>query len=325
MVLSIIVAIYNLGERVLPCLHSILREVNNYSDVEVLLVDDGSTDNTDVLIKKRVEGYASIHYLRKENGGLSDARNYGLRHATGNWVWFIDGDDELAEKSVFMILSAIRNNPNVDLFTFDFDKIQPNKTYHVHNNFSVKKKISGVNFLEVSFPGCTWRNVYNKTFLTQNSLCFLKGAYNEDLEFDFRVFSLANNIRYINGVIYKYKYNPTIESLSHNTASFEKMTNKFAIIHAAYKGALKTGSYIFGLRAAQIMNVILLLEYPSLNLKEKKRYIEEFDKHKNEIIYLYGNSHSLKYVIPSYILKINTPLFIVFLRFLSGLMSFLKK
>lgn len=325
MVLSIIVAIYNLGERVLPCLHSILREVNNYNDVEVLLVDDGSTDNTDVLIKKCVDGYASIHYLKKENGGLSDARNYGLRRATGDWVWFIDGDDELAEKGVFTILSVIKNNPNVDLLTFDFAKIHPNKTYQVHNSFPVKKNFGGVKFLEESFPGCTWRNVYNKSFLSQNSLQFLKGAYSEDLEFDFRVFSVAKNIRYINTVIYKYVCNHSIESLSHTTASLEKMTNKFAIIHAAYKGALKTGSYIFGLRAAQIMNMILLGEYPSLNSKEKQRYMEEFDKRKNEIIYLYGNSHSLKYVIPSYVLKINTPLFIVFLRFLSGLMSFLKK
>ena len=96
--ISIIVPIYNAGEYIEQCIKSILA--NPEKDIEILLIDDGSTDNSPRICKKLLEKDSRVVYIRQENKGVSSARNHGLKAAHGKWILFVDADDTIDSNSI---------------------------------------------------------------------------------------------------------------------------------------------------------------------------------------------------------------------------------
>lgn len=96
--ITIIVPVYNVEQYLRQCMDSILNQT--YQEIEVLLVNDGSTDASDEICREYAERDNRIRYFVKENGGLSDARNYALDRATGEYVTFVDSDDFLMEQAL---------------------------------------------------------------------------------------------------------------------------------------------------------------------------------------------------------------------------------
>ena len=88
---SVIVPCYNGEKDIERCLNSIVNQT--YKKIEVIVVDDGSKDNSKELIKEYVNNYPNVNYYYKKNGGLSSARNFGLKKATGDYIAFVDSDD----------------------------------------------------------------------------------------------------------------------------------------------------------------------------------------------------------------------------------------
>ena len=89
---SVIVPVYNVEKYIDKCLKSLVNQT--LSDIEIIVVNDGSTDNSETIIKQYLEKYQNkIKYVIKQNGGLSDARNYGMKFATGEYIAFLDSDD----------------------------------------------------------------------------------------------------------------------------------------------------------------------------------------------------------------------------------------
>lgn len=96
--ISVIVPVYNVEQYLRQCLDSILNQT--YPEIEVLLINDGSTDASDEICREYAERDNRIRYFVKENGGLSDARNYALDRAEGEYVTFVDSDDFLMEQAL---------------------------------------------------------------------------------------------------------------------------------------------------------------------------------------------------------------------------------
>src|SRR5574344_203637 len=94
---SIVIPVYNTGELIIKCLDSLKKQT--MKDIEIIVVNDGATDNSDEIITNYIDKNSNmkIKYLKKENGGLSDARNYGVPYATGEYLAFIDSDDYITE------------------------------------------------------------------------------------------------------------------------------------------------------------------------------------------------------------------------------------
>ena len=89
---SIIVPVYNVEKYIDKCLQTLVNQT--LEDIEIIIVNDGSTDNSEEIIKQYLQAYKNkIKYVIKENGGLSDARNYGMKYATGEFIAFLDSDD----------------------------------------------------------------------------------------------------------------------------------------------------------------------------------------------------------------------------------------
>ncbi|MHB8789321.1 MAG: glycosyltransferase family 2 protein [Desulfobulbaceae bacterium] len=116
---SIIIPAYNLAEFLADCLLSIQKQ--SFPDFEVLVVDDGSEDGTGRIAQEFADRDNRISVLHKENGGVSSARNLGLVHATGQFVWFIDGDDYIHPESLAYLHRLIKKYPEADYVTFDYD------------------------------------------------------------------------------------------------------------------------------------------------------------------------------------------------------------
>ena len=116
MTLSIIIPIYNVADSLRRCVDSVLAQ--RISDCELLLVDDGSTDESGTIADEYAAKHANIRSFHKPNGGLSDARNFGLQHAVGRYVTFVDSDDEVAADTYALLLDALAKHAKYDIIEF---------------------------------------------------------------------------------------------------------------------------------------------------------------------------------------------------------------
>lgn len=116
MELSVIIPIYNTRDTLTRCLQSILRQ--EVGGMEVLLIDDGSTDGSGMLADELAASHPMVSVCHKPNGGLSDARNAGLRMAHGQYVTFVDADDEVAPGTYAALMGLLRLNGDTDILEF---------------------------------------------------------------------------------------------------------------------------------------------------------------------------------------------------------------
>lgn len=116
MTLSIIIPIYNVADSLRRCVDSVLAQ--RISDCELLLVDDGSTDESGRIADEYATKHANILCFHKPNGGLSDARNFGLQHAVGRYVTFVDSDDEVAADTYAPLLDTLAKHAEYDIIEF---------------------------------------------------------------------------------------------------------------------------------------------------------------------------------------------------------------
>ena len=116
MKLSIIIPIYNVENTLRRCLDSVISQ--NIDDCEIILVDDGSTDRSRIIADEYACKHPFITIYHKENGGLSDARNYGLDRMNGDYVTFVDSDDELSPNTLEPLLNILHNNPEYDILEY---------------------------------------------------------------------------------------------------------------------------------------------------------------------------------------------------------------
>ena len=115
---SVIVPVYNVQDYIEECLLSIMNQ--SYKEIEIVAVNDGSTDDSLLVLEKMHARDSRIIILNKENGGLSDARNYGIKHSTGDYYLFVDSDDVIHENMVEELLESLMKE-NADIAVSDME------------------------------------------------------------------------------------------------------------------------------------------------------------------------------------------------------------
>lgn len=183
MKLSVIVPVYNTEKYINRCLDSIANQT--MKDLEIIIVNDGSTDNSEEVIGKWAEKNRNIEikYFKKENGGLSDARNFGVKKATGKYISFIDSDDYI-EKNLYKNLEIYMDR-QIDLIKFKMIMVTPENKIIQELDGPTFEKINGEeafeklyaqdNFLE---PACIY--LYRKEFFEKKGFKYEVGTYHED-------------------------------------------------------------------------------------------------------------------------------------------------
>lgn len=204
MKLSIIIPVYNISSYIERCVQSCLNQDLDYADYEIIVVNDGSTDNSLSVIKPFAEKYKNVTIITQNNKGLSGARNTGLTVANGDYIWFVDGDDWIKENCL-KELTDYASHFDCDILAFDAfvitddNKQQTSKIVH-----SESPAMRGLDFLKLNILEGVWNNFFSRKLLITHKLEFVEGLIHEDAEFNIRAFSFAQNLVYLPGGFYFY-------------------------------------------------------------------------------------------------------------------------
>ena len=206
MFLSIIIPVYNVKEYLPHCVSSIIKECANI-DYEAILVDDGSTDGSDILCDKLAKEAKQFQVLHKTNGGLSDARNYGVLHAQGEYVFYIDSDDYLADGGMkIMVEAALQSKSDVICGNFYYQYSDHKTLFNPESHETITYN-GGEEALSVLIDGKQYQNfAWGKLIrkeLAQKYL-FPKGKLFEDTYWFHLILHSANHVTVINKPIIHY-------------------------------------------------------------------------------------------------------------------------
>lgn len=205
--LSVIIPVYNVRDYLVRCVDSIVSECHDIS-YEVLLIDDGSTDGSGKLCNDLSLKYASITVFHKSNGGLSDARNYGVAHAKGEYVFFLDSDDYLVEGGLMAEIKAANKNGS-DVVCGNFYYKYPNRIM-LFNTIPYKTQFfnGGEDAISTLIDGkyyqnFAWGKLIRRKLAEQNP--FPKGKLFEDTYWFHKILHQANQVTVVNQPVVYYE------------------------------------------------------------------------------------------------------------------------
>ena len=237
--LSIIIPMYNVEKYIGNCLDSILNSDLPEGDYEVIIVNDGSTDNSPIIAQKYVSRCPHFIYLTQENQGQSVARNYGVRNASGEYVWFIDSDDKI-DKNINQILNKIDELGKPDLFSFYLryvteDDVFITKAFKFPGEYN--KVLSGKEAVINGYqPSSVCVFFIKKTYLDTEELSFYPGIYHQDSEFTYRMMSHAQRVYFSEYVPYIYiKHENTVVTSTSKEKVLKKKLDDIIIIKSFQK------------------------------------------------------------------------------------------
>lgn len=206
--ISVIVPIYNVEEYLNRCLNSIINQTEK--DFELILVDDGSPDKCPQMCDEWAKKDNRIVVVHKENGGLSDARNSGLKIAKGKYIVFIDSDDWIDKQYLKFLLETITSSKSeiveCNIKRCEDDTIQDDMIYQKIDQNGIKKynaiEAMGKLIREQEFHQYVWNKIYRRD--TIGNILFEKGKTNEDEFWTYQVFGNAKTIVHIDESLYYY-------------------------------------------------------------------------------------------------------------------------
>ena len=192
---SIIVPVYKVEEYIDKCVMSILNQT--FTDFELILVDDGSPDNCPKLCDEYAKRDSRVKVIHKPNGGVSSARNEGIKVAKGDYIWFVDSDDYVEEHSLEKLYKYIIETP-ADLYVFE----------HGFNEFYDVKDMNGLlcdHYYRYDFGFEPWNKIYKWSLISDNKLFFdTEEKVGEDLLFNINYYTKMKSCLFISEKLYHY-------------------------------------------------------------------------------------------------------------------------
>lgn len=196
---SVIIPVYNVENYIEECVESVINQT--LKEIEIIIVNDGTKDNS----IKKIEKYLSnprVILINKENGGVSSARNTGLKIARGEYISFIDSDDFIEPT---MLEKLYNEGEGMDIVFSNFARIDGFGNIEIEkNNFENLEIKEGSYFYNIEL-GYIWNKIYNHKFLKEYNIKFKENMLMEDLLFSLKVFSIAKKVKYLDKVYYYYR------------------------------------------------------------------------------------------------------------------------
>lgn len=206
--ISIIIPVYNVEEYISRCLDSVYDQDIEEDNYEVIIVNDGTTDNTMKIVQKYALKHQNIIQINKENGGVSSARNVGIEKSIGKYILFLDADDAIKEKVLDAILIEMENFPVEFLILNSFeidDKLKSKREVYKFPHYLSGITVSGTNaFNKGYFRGSVCGVVFEKQFFQKYCIRFREDLRNsEDTLFMAKCFIYGSCLRHSNLNLYK--------------------------------------------------------------------------------------------------------------------------
>ncbi|WP_104472345.1 glycosyltransferase [Acinetobacter indicus] len=299
---SFIIPVYNV-ERFLPeCIESILNQ--SFTDYEILLIDDGSTDNSLEICRYYEKKDERIKALTKPNAGLSHTRNVGLNIATGEYIFFLDSDDHLEKQGTCLGEVHVHLlESSADIFMFDLIRfsVDENDKYCLHDNFFREKVIfiDGVEeiFNKKIYTTSACNKIIKKSLIDIKGLRFLEGVLSEDLSWCAELLKYPFSMQYTNMELYFYRQNRGGSIMSEiSKKHIMDIYKQLVIFSSDFKG--KSNEYLKNYLSLNYLNCLrLMCIHSEFSLMELVRLMKPMS------FYLagYGNS---KIILLNYTSKI---------------------
>lgn len=282
MKVSFILPIYNVEKYLGECVESLLQQT--YRDFEVVLVDDGSPDNSPALCDAYAEKDSRVRVVHKQNGGLSDARNAGLAVAKGDYVIFVDSDDFWVGKdSLQQLMEVVDAHPECDFISFNCSYYyQDTKTYKKWVAFDEKLAIpadkdTAMRSLVASgtMPMSAWLKVISRKSLLDMGLVFQKGILSEDIPWFIDLLEGCKKCMFVNHYVYAYRQN--VSGSITNTPGERSFNSLFYIVKSEIekiKGrnfSLEAIDALYSFIAYEFCILLAMLDYLPSEIQNKNR------------------------------------------------------
>lgn len=294
--LSVIIPVYNVEKYIEDCLYSVLNQT--FKEIEIILVNDGSTDNSALIIEQIGQEDDRIKIIKQKNQGLGSARNTGIKHSTTPYLIFIDSDDFI-EKNMIEVLYTLAIRNDSDIVKCRYIKVKENgyksaivsSLWEDNNRKTFFKNILSLNYLSVS-----WDAIYKKSLFTENNLYF-PDMYYEDVGFCFKLFYYAKKVDFSNDILYNWRQR---EGSITRTVNKKQIKDIFKIFDITYDflqqhDCYKTYEKEFICRCMKQYNsLIKKVEYFSNNdTKKIKKYFSYIQKKLKTSLYFNDKNISL--------------------------------
>jgi glycosyltransferase involved in cell wall biosynthesis len=215
---SIIIPVYN----VLPYLHACVSSVlgQSYTDFELILINDGSTDGSGHLCDQLALSDPRIRVIHQKNRGLSGARNAGIDTATGKYIIFLDSDDFWHDNGVLARLAQRLSLTAADVLSFNYVKYDGHAAFSPYFSAETMPKDTGDSFAYLSRLGlwiaCAWNKVIRRSLFSGGELRFIEGITSEDMDWCIRLALKARSYDYLNtvGLCYRQRAVSISQSIS---------------------------------------------------------------------------------------------------------------
>ena len=309
--ISVIVPVYNNEKYIGKCIESILKQ--KMQDFEIIIVNDGSTDDSEKVINKYLTLYMEkIKYYKKENGGISSTRNFGINKATGDYICFVDSDDYISDDLFEKLDKYIHKQ--IDIIKYKCIKVDENFKEIERIDGPVFKCCNGQDAFDKLFSNdvlidTVWLCLYRREFFLNNNLFFPEGKYHEDWAIVPYSIVCAESI--ISTDIFGYYYVQSYDSITRNNKD-EKIFKRACDMLEHYDNLVKKINNDSIRKSTQdnfkiYMSNCLILKLEELPEKYHKQYIEELKKRK---IVDNFKVKSIKQFIKKVLLRLNIKLYL---------------
>ena len=276
--ISVIVPAYNVEKYIKTCLDSLINQT--YSNFEIIVINDGSTDQTEEILRS-YQSNPKFRIYSQKNGGLSAARNRGIKLANGELVCFIDSDDSVKSDYLEKLAAPFFEDSDVDITVCGYQEKFENS---VINHALKSQKVTGVQATEdllikqQDFDVLAWNKLYRKKLFSDNHIEYPVGQIHEDNLTTYKLFSHAQKVFYISDVLYIYQR--THSEITKNLYSKEKTLKRLQVKEQM---AIEAGQYLKNSNLKLAADIALLLAYfafldHAINRRIEKSYYQVYLK-----------------------------------------------
>ena len=300
--LSIILTAYNKAPFLRRALNALLEQNDvEESTYEVLAVNDGSTDESAIILDEYAKRDKRLRVLTQENQGLSMARNNGIEAVSGEYIWFVDDDDVVSQDAVSLFCKASEDFPDIiPIYA------QTEGEERVRNAVNIECKTGKEVLLDGHWENCGVFNILKKAFLKDNCLRFINGIYHEDAEFTPRMLFAAKTVKVIPKVLYSVFRNPeSITQIPRPKRAFDYLIvaeNLSKFVDNNRENNTAIGKIIYNSAALCINNAMFIINQ---NNKETQRQFNiRFYEKREALLCVLRNSSIAKYKIEALLFEL---------------------
>lgn len=285
LLLSIVIPAYNEGEKIYTLFDYLKKQ--DREDIEIIIVDDGSTDNTYEIIKSYKNQFANFKCYTKKNEGPGKTRNYGLSKATGEFIYFHDADDSVTQNAISIILQTLKNQPELEMLIFGYikesvsnDKLQDEYISNLKPSYFPTHQKLIENFGAIQNMGgrfSVWNKVFKRSVIQGYRISYPNRRRTQDMHFFIDYFAVVNNCKIIKEVLYKHRsvYNAS----KHDNALFINHFDLYQKLQKLLNQSLNAENERYLLKVFLLWFSYIIpktiFQNENISKKEKKQILDE--------------------------------------------------